>query len=99
MDNNFYKTKEWQKTRAKAIALNKRRNGGRLICQICFTDIQARANVDHIKRLRDHFELAHDQSNLQVLHATCHSKSKQIEESNKNKPEVGVDGYPLGGGW
>jgi len=94
MSNPFYQSKEWKAARARAMALNKRINGGQLICCACNVAIRERANVDHVKRLRDYPHLAYDVSNLEVLHQSCHSKNKQLIEANAHKEQVGIDGLP-----
>jgi 5-methylcytosine-specific restriction endonuclease McrA len=94
MANPFYQSKEWKTARAKALAVNKRSNGGILRCCVCSQQILDRPNVDHVKRLRDYPELAYDVRNLEVLHQSCHSKTKQLIEANANKPVIGLDGLP-----
>jgi 5-methylcytosine-specific restriction endonuclease McrA len=99
MSNPFYKSKEWRALRARCVSKNKKINGGVLICAQCGNVIREMANVDHIQRVRDAPHLALEITNLQVLHQSCHSKLKQIQEYNADKPEIGLDGMPQGTGW
>ncbi len=66
----FYKSPEWKKARAAAIA---RANG---LCLDCIDRgvIQQAEMVHHIKPLREHPELALEPSNLRPLCNKCHGK-------------------------
>lgn len=99
MTKSFYLTPEWKKVKAKALAINKRRNNGKLVCAICKFVITERPNVDHIKRMKDYPTLALDINNLQVLHQGCHSRLKQLVEANVNKVKITDQGFPEGSEW
>jgi 5-methylcytosine-specific restriction enzyme A len=72
---SIYKTPRWKALRFQA----KRRDGFK--CVLC--GATGRLNVDHIKPLRTHPELAFDLANLQTLCVPCHSA--------KTKTEVGFE--------
>jgi 5-methylcytosine-specific restriction endonuclease McrA len=90
----FYMTKEWYKTRARALRANRAVYGGQLTCVVCGKWITDRANVDHIVRRRVRPDLAYELSNLQVLHQACHSGLKRVIDNASERPEIGMDGFP-----
>lgn len=63
--------KRWPALRLQA----KRRDGWR--CVTC--SARGRLEVDHIKPVRTHPELAFDLANLQSLCPTCHSRKTRLE--------------------
>ncbi len=65
------KTRRWQALRLKA----KRRDGFQ--CVAC--GARGRLEVDHIKSVRTHPELAFDLNNLQTLCSSCHTRKTRIE--------------------
>jgi len=88
--DNFYKTLEWLKVRnkVKKYKINTK-------CPICGYLLlkQQRLVVDHIiprRKLPKSRWL--EIGNLQLLHSTCHEKSKQIIERNSHKIPVEFDG-------
>lgn len=64
-------TKRWKSLRVRAL----RRDGFK--CVAC--GAQGRLEVDHIKPVRTHPELAYDLENLQCLCASCHAKKTRVE--------------------
>lgn len=67
----IYRTQQWKVVRLEA----KRRD--RFRCVECRA--VGRLEVDHIKPIRSHPELAFDLTNLQTLCASCHTKKTRIE--------------------
>lgn len=67
----IYRTPQWQALRFKA----KRRDGWK--CVKCGT--AGRLEVDHVKPIRTHPELAYELDNLQSLCVPCHSRKTRIE--------------------
>ena len=72
--DKIIKTKRWKRIRAQII----KRDGYR--CVAC--GMHGRLEVDHIKPVRSHPELAYDEGNLQALCPTCHSR--------KTRKDVGL---------
>lgn len=68
---HVYRDPRWPVVRLEA----KRRDGWR--CVQC--DARGRLEVDHIKPIRTHPELAFDLDNLQTLCGGCHAKKTRIE--------------------
>jgi 5-methylcytosine-specific restriction enzyme A len=68
---SIYQTKQWKSVRFLA----KRRDGWK--CVQC--GAVGRLEVDHVKPLRTHPELAFDLANLQSLCPACHSRKTAIE--------------------
>ena len=66
----FYKSKEWQRARAEAMARSL------YLCQDCLARgvIKKAEMVHHIKPLREYPRLALDQDNLKPLCNKCHGK-------------------------
>lgn len=65
----FYNSKEWRKMREKKM----QENFG--LCEICFklrNKIKNATSVHHIKKLRTHFDLRLEESNLICLCSECH---------------------------
>jgi len=77
-----YRSMRWKSLRALA----KRRDGW--ACVQCGAG-GARLDVDHIKPIRTHPELAFDLGNLQTLCITCHSEktSREILRRTETGPE------------
>jgi 5-methylcytosine-specific restriction protein A len=63
-------------------------------CGIRFS-AEVRCNVDHIKPHRGNLTLLMDRRNLQGLCGRCHSGSKRLMENAANKPQIGLDGWPV----
>ena len=85
----FHLDKKYRKLRDRFIRENP-------LCRLCFKEeglTVAASEVDHIKPLKTHPELAMDRSNLQALCRNCHEK-KTARENNRF---VGADaeGNPL----
>lgn len=70
--HHVYRTKRWQNLRALA----KRRDG--YACVQC-GERGKRLDVDHIKPISTHPELAYDLSNLQVMCLSCHAVKTKYE--------------------
>ncbi|MBP0614288.1 HNH endonuclease [Jiella mangrovi] len=68
---DIYRTPRWKALRALA----KRRDGYRCVQCGAAGDLE----VDHIKPVRTHRELAFDLSNLQTLCVPCHSRKTRVE--------------------
>lgn len=68
---SIYRTEQWKMLRFLA----KRRDGWR--CVEC--GATGRLEVDHVKPIRTHPELAFDLDNLQALCPACHSRKTQVE--------------------
>lgn len=68
---SLYKTRQWKALRFMA----RRRDGFK--CIAC--GAAGRLEVDHIKPLRTHPELALELSNLQCLCTACHSRKTRLE--------------------
>ena len=66
-----YRSPRWKAVRQEA----KRRDGWQ--CVKC--EARGRLEVDHIKPVRTHPELAFDLANLQTLCVPCHSRKTRIE--------------------
>lgn len=67
----IYSTSRWKSVRYLA----KRRDGFK--CVSC--GAAGRLEVDHVKPLRTHPDLAYELGNLQTLCVPCHSRKTQIE--------------------
>lgn len=73
-----YRDKRWPALRLAA----KRRDGWR--CVLCLS--RGRLEVDHIKPVRDHPELAFDLDNLQSLCGHCHGAKTRLEVGMPDLP-------------
>lgn len=82
----FYQSMEWKQARYKALKLC----GGR--CQACGRGPMEGAvlNVDHIKPLSRHPELALDLSNLQVLCGACNAGKGAWDTTDWREPSLRV---------
>lgn len=78
--HRFYKSRAWQSTREKVL----RRDN--FECQACKregrlttidNDKRKSLDVDHIKALETHPQLAHDLDNLETLCIKCHNKKEK----------------------
>jgi len=69
--NSVYRSPRWKSLRFQA----KRRDGFK--CMEC--GAAGRLEVDHIKPVRTHPELAYELSNLQCLCPSCHARKTRIE--------------------
>lgn len=76
---SLYRTPQWKALRFMA----RRRDGFR--CVTCGT--RGRIEVDHIKPIRTHPELALDLGNLQCLCPGCHSRKTREEVGLRNGRE------------
>jgi 5-methylcytosine-specific restriction endonuclease McrA len=92
----FYTSKEWHRTRARTLRANRAVFGGVLTCVACNQPITDRANVDHVIRRKVRPDLAHELSNLQVLHQSCHSGIKRVVDNASERAQIGLDGFPEG---
>jgi len=73
-DTKFYQRAAWRRFRSAVLA-------ERPLCQHCGT---APANeVHHVRRLRDHLELAYDWGNVEALCKACHSELTRQERFNR----------------
>ncbi len=94
----FYSTPEWHKLRAQTRARWKRAG---LPCAYCgepLTWERGQTVVDHIKNRKQYPNLAHEPSNLQVVHHGCNTR-KAAHVENTNKVEIGADGFPVNSEW
>lgn len=98
--DRFYKTKEWATLRA-AVRKNWRLSGAP--CYYCKGELDWKrrhaVSIDHIQNRKQHPELALVMSNLAAVCHTCNSKKAAWEEKDRGIPRIGVDGFPVGGGW
>ena len=91
----FYQSKEWEAIRLKVL----RRDGYK--CNKCGVKCLGKKrnrpspNVDHIVERKKRPDLALDMSNLRTLCSSCHSRRTIMDTHGKNKPEIGLDGYPI----
>ena len=87
-----YNTARWQKLRARQLSIEP-------LCRYCFElgHTTRATEVDHIKPVASHAELAFEQDNLQSLCKPCHSSVKQREEKTGVKLGCGTDGVPMRG--
>ncbi|MED1603638.1 HNH endonuclease signature motif containing protein [Alkalihalophilus marmarensis] len=75
----FYKSKEWQLLRREVLERDNyecqecKRNG-RVYTDNHDPDKHKRLDIDHIKEIEDHPELALEIDNLEVLCVKCHNK-------------------------
>lgn len=79
----FYNGYEWRKKREQI----KKRDGG--LCQECLRSGRTATGrvVDHIKPIKDNYELRLDDSNLETLCDVCHNKKTAKEnKERKDKP-------------
>jgi 5-methylcytosine-specific restriction protein A len=88
----FYKTPEWRRLRARALARDRHR------CVFCGADLRPKgtSRVDHIKPRRAFPTLALVLENLRCLCASCDNKrhtEKHIQQSAA--PGARLDGTPL----
>jgi 5-methylcytosine-specific restriction endonuclease McrA len=94
--DQFYRSTEWFKLRARLTAQWKRTG---LPCNFCRQPLDwltpKAVHVDHIRPRRKHPELALDIRNLQCLCQRCHNSTKQAIESRDHIPTIGPDGWPV----
>jgi len=91
----FYLTKEWEKVRHQALIRDNYTCGK---CGVkCLGKKRGKPspNVDHIQPRKEHPARAMELSNLRTLCRSCHSKITMADNHGKNKPEIGLDGYPV----
>ena len=93
----FYQSKDWVKLRSKV--KTKWLRGGRP-CAHCNKPIDpfSRPIVDHIIPKSERPDLALDESNLQLLHFSCHNVKTHRHERLELK-QIGLDGLPEDGEW
>lgn len=86
--NPFYLTAEWRQKRIEILERD------HYECQWCraegklTTQYDAILEIDHIKELETHPELAWDNDNLQTLCRSCHNKKHhrfEFKESNRKR--------------
>ena len=97
--SDFYQSKEWARIRAKVRAIWKAKG---FVCAYCFRPIQwgqEKTVVDHKINRKQRPDLALEISNLQVVHHACNTKKYHSEEKDPNRPQIGPDGFPIGGEW
>jgi 5-methylcytosine-specific restriction endonuclease McrA len=70
----IYRSRRWKSVRFLA----KRRDGFK--CVEC--GAAGRLEVDHVKPIRSHPELAYDLTNLQCLCPSCHARKTRLEVGN-----------------
>ncbi len=91
--DKFYKSREWMAARFRAL----HKAGHR--CEHCGVSVKKKGSmrVDHIKPRKSYPELSLDQSNLQVLCASCDNKKhKEKGYKVKDVPPVMLNGAPEG---
>lgn len=81
---------QWQKARAGYLKKHP-------LCVYC--ERQGRVTpaevVDHIRPHRGDMGLFWDKDNWQALCKHCHDSIKKQEESGKQRPAIGIDGWPI----
>jgi len=91
----FYLTRAWESVRLQAL----RRDD--YTCQKCGVKCLGKKrkapspNVDHIIPRKQDPRLALELSNLRTLCGPCHSKITIADMHGKEKPEIGLDGFPV----
>ena len=97
MPHPFYGSKEWVKLRSKVRFkwLARQRP-----CAWCNEPVEKgqRLICDHALPRNTHPQLALVESNIVLMHHACHNKKTAWVDENKT-PEVGIDGFPVGGEW
>ena len=103
MAKSFYRTAAWESLRKAALRRDKWR------CQICGVGIrgkkvgQSRPIVDHIEPRPRGVQTVTNADvlpNLQCLCLPCSNRKTQHDGSyGESRPEIGDDGFPVGGGW
>lgn len=90
MPHKNYKTSRWVKLRALHLSLSP-------LCVFCQQQgrTTAASVVDHITPHRGSEDLFWDPDNLQSLCASCHSATKQVQETHGYSQSAGKDGFPL----
>lgn len=94
----IYKSNAWQVTRKKVLERDNyecqecKRNG-RVFTDQHRPDKHKRLDVDHIKSLEEHPELAFDMDNLEVLCVKCHNKKEKRFHPNQSKKKKWHDEF------
>jgi 5-methylcytosine-specific restriction endonuclease McrA len=98
--DSFYSTPAWRRLRSK---VKKRWRIGGLPCHFCEQPLDWKQYrgliVDHIINRKLRPDLALVESNLVVVHHACNSKKAAWEETERDIPEIGVDGFPVNSKW
>ena len=96
-DDPFYQSKDWIKLRSKVRA--KWLRDGRP-CGMCGKDFAIRDKmiVDHIVPRSKMPSLELEESNLQLIHFSCHNVKTHRHE-RLDLPSIGLDGMPEDGSW
>lgn len=83
---SFYKSVEWKRARYDAL----KAGDGR--CELCGVSKHdgAKLNVDHIKSLRDRWDLRLVQTNLQVLCGSCNCGKGNRDDTDWREPSLRV---------
>ena len=90
----FYNSQEWEAVRHLALKRD------RYYCQtcgaLCLGKKRGKPNphVDHVIPRKEKPEWALKLANLQVLCHSCHSRKSILDTMAKEKPMIGLDGYP-----
>lgn len=92
----FYKSREWFEARGRALARDK------YCCVNCGASVKGPglARVDHIKPLKERWDLRVTLSNLRTLCAKCdNARHSEKGSGGVEKVEIDPDGYPVTGVW
>lgn len=93
----FYSSKAWRIARRKAVIRAghrcERKHGG---CGRPVNVPGEKAMVDHIEALRDHPELALQETNLRVLCSRCHGKRHGQRRDWQASQGADLNGWPIG---
>jgi 5-methylcytosine-specific restriction endonuclease McrA len=93
----FYGSTAWVKLRSRVRA--RWRRDGSPPCPLCKKAITGVPIVDHIIPRRKRPDLALEGSNMQVVCHPCNTQKGVWEDREDRGPEIGADGFPVGGGW
>lgn len=98
--DRFYSTPQWRQLRAK-VKKSWRLSGAP--CHYCGGRLNWKIPrgtiVDHVIPRRKRPDLALVVSNLVVVCHPCNSKKAAWDEKERDIPEIGEDGFPVGSEW
>jgi 5-methylcytosine-specific restriction endonuclease McrA len=96
VDRAFYLTKTWRQVRK--LVLQRDNN----TCKDCGVTSHHNMHVDHILPRKAYPTLSYAPSNLQTLCNSCHTRkasSMGRGPNYKERPHIGLDGFPEGTDW
>jgi 5-methylcytosine-specific restriction protein A len=85
----IYTSRRWRALREKIFARDMAR------CAMCQAIVIGEYHVDHKTAHKGDPAMIWDESNLQVLHPSCHNSLKQHQERHGYSQAIGKDGLPL----